>query len=187
MENKKTIIKKFFSESLSFSKIALANAEKYLSDAYENYNKKVLEKQKQQQLQMQMQMKQNELQTAQQIMIILAQQLAPAFYCHKYDFLEKIYEPSNLRLEDYKYYDNIWLLRYSIDKNCDIPIPQWDKKQLHKKLSQDLARYVQDTLYHNPLEVLQLDYFYILCNPTIYNITDNSPAKKIFVDIRITL
>ena len=178
-------IRHLVKESLSISKIALTNATNYLNNCYTNYNQKKIEEQKQKQSQLQIQMKQNEIIFAQNLMSDLAQQISPAFYRHKYEYLEPIRKPADLRLEDYRYQNNIWLLRYSIDKSCDIPITQGDIKILQKKMTQDLKRYVQEIIYNNPQEILQFNYFYLMCNPTVYNITDVNHEKKIFLDIKL--
>lgn len=179
-------IKHLFKETLSISKIALANTGNYLSNAYKNYNEKIIEEQKQKQAQLQMQMKQNEIAMVQQTMIILAEQIAPAFYNHKYEFLEKIYAPSNLRTESYRILNNTWIFSFSLDKSCDIPIPPQDLKELKQKLAQDMNRYMCELQLYKPIEIIQMNYFLILNNPIIIDILDDNPKRKVYIDIQLT-
>lgn len=180
-------IKESAKETWQFIKYFFSALWMLLCRIFHFYKAKWQAEQKQQHIQYQMQAKENERIFAHDLMSHLAQQISPAFYRHKYEYLEPIRKPADLRLENYNYQNNIWLLRYSIDKSCDIPITQGDIKILQNKMRQDLARYVQEIIYNNPQEILQFNYCYIMCNPTIYNITDVNHEKKIFFDIKVFL
>lgn len=142
-------------------------------------------KQKQQQLQYQIQAKENECAIARQIMVVFAEQIAPAFYNQKYAFLHRISAPENMRLENYSYNNNAWLLRYSFEKSCDIPIPQQDLKELKQKLAQDMNRYMCELQLYKPIEIIQMNYFLILNNPIIIDILDDNPKRKVYIDIQL--
>lgn len=179
-------IRNLVKESLSISKIAISKAGNYLSNSYKDYNQKVIEKQKQRQLEAQILAKENERAVARQIMVVLAEQIAPAFYNQNYAFLHRISAPENMRLEGYRYSNNAWLLRYSFEKSCDIPIPQQDLKELKQKLAQDMNRYMCELQLYKPIEIIQMNYFLILNNPIIIDILDDNPKRKVYIDIQLT-
>ena len=182
----KETMKKVFNYILETFKRFLHYIITLIYDLYRSLRDKYLEDQKQLQLQQQIQAKQNEQATAYQIMTLLANQIAPAFYQHNYDFISSIRTPRNLRIENYFYQGTVLIFRYSLNKNVDLPMPQWDLKQLQKKLNQDLQRYIYEITISKPLDILEFDYFYLLHNPTIINIKDESPQKKVYIDIQVS-